>query len=219
MEAARRDERISRSNEAILVKDIPNFPGILAAMMISPELAAPLRSLADFLLVTSYPQATISRLEREILATAVSAGNDCFYCMDSHAAFAEALLAQEGRDTGNSRDLTNRVKLGDFSALPSKIQCLARIACLVREGGRQLTPEAVAAARDTGASDADIQLAVLISAAFCMYNRVVDGFRAYTPSDPSVFDERAQQIAAYGYSDHRITAVTDEAELPSLKKK
>lgn len=211
MQAARQDERLSRSNEASLVGGVPNFPGIMAAMMISPALAVPLRSLADFLLVSSYPESTISRSEREILATAVSAGNDCFYCMDSHAAFAEALLAQDGCDAENSRDLADRVKLGDFSALSNKIQSLARVACLVREGGRQLTPEAVAAARDAGASDADIQLAVMISAAFCMYNRIVDGFRAQTPSDPSAFAERARQIAAYGYSDRRITAVPDAA--------
>ena len=31
-----------------------------------------------------------------MLATAVSAGNDCFYCMDSHGAFATALLERDG---------------------------------------------------------------------------------------------------------------------------
>ena len=36
------------------------------------------------------------RHEREMLATAVSAANDCFYCMDSHGAFANALLERNG---------------------------------------------------------------------------------------------------------------------------
>lgn len=72
-------------------------------MMISPELAVPLRSLADFLLVSSCPHSDNFAFERHVLATTVSAGNDCFYCMDSQAAFAEALLTQEGCDAENSR--------------------------------------------------------------------------------------------------------------------
>ena len=57
-----------------------------------------LRGLADALLVDDFPGATISRAERELIATAVSAGNDCFYCMDSHGAFAAELLEREGTD-------------------------------------------------------------------------------------------------------------------------
>jgi hypothetical protein len=45
-----------------------------------------------------------------------------------------------------------------------------------------------------------VQLAVLIAAAFSMYNRMVDGFRARTPSDPEMYRPRAAQIAVQGYS-------------------
>jgi len=38
----------------------------------------------------------LTRAERELLATAASAGSDCFCCMDSHGAFARALLEREG---------------------------------------------------------------------------------------------------------------------------
>jgi AhpD family alkylhydroperoxidase len=31
-----------------------------------------------------------------MLATAVSAANDCFFCMDSHAAHATAVMEREG---------------------------------------------------------------------------------------------------------------------------
>jgi hypothetical protein len=41
---------------------------------------------------------------------------------------------------------------------------------------------------------------VLIAAAFSMYNRMVDGFRARTPSDIEVYRPRAAQIAEHGYS-------------------
>ncbi len=51
-----------------------------------------------------------------------------------------------------------------------------------------------------GASDADIQLAVLIASGFSMYNRLVDGFRARTPPAEEAYRERAAEIAEHGYS-------------------
>ncbi|MES0175378.1 carboxymuconolactone decarboxylase family protein [Mesorhizobium sp. M0006] len=191
--------------------DLPDFPGILAAMMISPDLASVLRSLADTLLVKPFPGATLTRSDRELIATAVSAGNDCFYCMDTHAAFAEALLQHEGCGASRSRDLTDDLKLGLLTGLSAKMRYLIRIALIVRDSGRKLASRNVAAAIQSGASNADVQLAVLIASAFCMYNRMVDGFRARTPSDPAVFQERAQQIAVFGYSDSRVTAVPTAA--------
>jgi hypothetical protein len=65
----------------------------------------------------------------------------------------------------------------------------------------------VQAALDAGASDQDVQLAVLIASAFSMYNRIVEGFRARTPPTPEVYRERAGQIAEHGYSDGRVGAV------------
>ena len=63
-----------------------DVPGIGVAMRLTPGLGVHLRGLADELLVNDFPGATIRRVEREMLATAVSAANDCFFCMDSHAA-------------------------------------------------------------------------------------------------------------------------------------
>ena len=55
--------------------------------------------------------------------------------------------------------------------------------------------------------DADVQLAVLIAAAFSMYNRMVDGFRAKTPPTPEAYRARASEIAEQGYSDQRAAVV------------
>ena len=52
----------------------------------------------------------------------------------------------------------------------------------------------------SSASDADVQLAVLIASAFSMYNRMVDGFRAVTPPSAEAYRERAAEIAEHGYS-------------------
>jgi 3-methyladenine DNA glycosylase/8-oxoguanine DNA glycosylase len=45
-----------------------------------------------------------------------------------------------------------------------------------------------------------VQLAVLIAAAFSMYNRMVEGFRARTAPTPEAYRERAGEIATHGYS-------------------
>jgi len=39
----------------------------------------------------------------------------------------------------------------------------------------------------------------LIAAAFCMYNRYVDGLATVTPSDASLYDQMGQRMAHEGY--------------------
>ena len=87
---ARDEERLLRSQQQPIVGSLPDVPGIGVAMRLTPGLGIHLRGLADELLVNDFPGATIQRYEREMLATAVSAANDCFFCMDSHGAFATA---------------------------------------------------------------------------------------------------------------------------------
>jgi uncharacterized peroxidase-related enzyme len=202
---ARDDERLARSQQDILVGGLPDAPGILTAIRLTSGLGIHLRGLADELLVNDFPGATIERAEREMLATAVSAGNDCFYCMDSHGAFATALLEADGAT--ERIGLIDTIKLGSSDGLDPKMSALLQIARTVREDALALTDDDVAAAHEAGASDADVQLAVLIAAAFSMYNRMVDGFRAATPPITEVYRERAREIASHGYSDPGVASV------------
>jgi AhpD family alkylhydroperoxidase len=133
-----------------------------------------------------------------MLATATSAGNDCFFCMDSHGAFATALLEREG--LADRVGLVEIVKQGSSEGFDPKMQALLHIARVVRGDPLQLRADDVATAKAAGATDQDVQLAVLIASAFCMFNRMVDGFRAMTPPTPEAYRERAGQIAEYGYS-------------------
>jgi uncharacterized peroxidase-related enzyme len=201
----RDSERLERSQEEVLVGGLPDVPGILAAIRLTPGLGVHLRGLADELLVNDFPGATIVRAEREMLATAVSAANDCFYCMDSHGAFASALLERSGAT--ESLPLVDTIKLGSSEGLSDKMQALLHIARTVRRAPRELTAAEVDAALDAGATDADVQLAVCIAAAFSMYNRLVDGFRAQTPPTAEAYRARAGEIAEHGYSDQRVTAL------------
>ena len=202
---ARDDERLARSQEEILVGGLPDVPGIIAAIRLTPGLGVHLRGLADELLVNDFPGTTLVRAQREMLATAVSAANDCFYCMDSHGAFATALLETTGAH--ELVPLIDAIKIGSSDGFDPKMSALLHIARTVRRDPRELTAADVGAATEAGAVDADIQLAVLIAAAFSMYNRMVDGFRAQTPPTAEAYRARASEIAAHGYSDQRVTAL------------
>ncbi len=202
---ARDEERLVRSREQPIVGGLPDVPGIVAAMRLTPGLGVHLRGLADELLVKDYPGSTLSRAEREMLATAVSAANDCFFCMDSHGAHATALLEQTG-----SMDLVpliDTIKDGSSEGFDRRMRALLRIARTVRGQPRELTADDVAAARAAGATDADVQLAVLIAAGFSMYNRMVDGFRARTAPSTDAYRSRAVEIAAQGYADRPAAPV------------
>jgi uncharacterized peroxidase-related enzyme len=201
----REEERLRRSQEEPIVGGLPDVPGILTAIRLTPGLGVHLRGLADELLVNDFPDSTLERGQREMLATAVSAANDCFYCMDSHGAFATAVLERGG--SADLAQLVDVVKVGSSEGFDDKMQALLHISRVVRHQPRDLTAEDIAAARTAGASDGDVQLAVLIAAAFSMYNRMVEGFRARTPPTAEAYRTRASEIAEHGYSDQRVTAL------------
>lgn len=76
------------------------------------------------------------------------------------------------------------VKIDPGSApISPKLRALLIIAGKVQQGGPQVTAADVAAARAEGATDIEIHDTVLIAAAFCMYNRYVDGLGTFAPPD------------------------------------
>jgi uncharacterized peroxidase-related enzyme len=194
----REAERLARAQEHPVVGGLPEVPGIRVAMSLTPGLGVHLRGLADELLVHDYPGATIDRVDRELIATAVSAANDCFFCMDSHGAHAQAVMEMTGRL--EALPAIDILKDGASDGLDPKLAALVHIARTVRRAPRELTAADTEAAKAAGASDADVQLAVLIAAGFSMYNRMVDGFRAATPPVLEPYFGRAAEIAARGYS-------------------
>ena len=195
---ARDEERLLRAQQEPIVGGLPDVPGIGVAMRLTPGLGVHLRGLADELLVHDFPGATLQRAEREMLATAVSAANDCFFCMDSHGAFATALLERTG--AAEQAPLIDVIKHGTSDGFTPKMQALLHIARTVRRDSLDLAAGDVQAALDAGATDGDVQLAVLIASAFSMYNRMVDGLRARTPAAAEAYRARAGEIAERGYS-------------------
>ena len=70
----------------------------------------------------------------------------------------------------------------------------------MQRGGTAVTPATVAAAREAGASDVEIHDAVLIAAAFCMFNRYVDGLGTWAPHDRADYLPMAERIVESGYT-------------------
>ncbi|GAA3772885.1 carboxymuconolactone decarboxylase family protein [Plantactinospora mayteni] len=170
--------------------DETRYPGIIGPMRFRPETARPLNELAEVLLRGPHP---LSPGERELIAAYVSGLNECEFCCTSHSAFAAAQL-----DAG--MPLVDQVRADlDSAPVPAKLRALLRIAAAVRDDGRKVTPALVEAARAEGASDLEIHDTVLIAAAFCMYNRYVDGLGTLTPDDPSGYAEPARWIIERGY--------------------
>ena len=169
------------------------LPGILGPMAFRPETAKPLSELAEVLL---RGESTLSPGERELIATYVSSLNHCHFCCSSHSAASRYLLEGNG-------GLVEAVKQDVRSApISEKLRALLVIAGKVQRDAPTVTAEDVSAARQHGASDQEIHDAVLISAAFCMYNRYVDGLATWSPRDPALYDTLGKQLAERGYLQH-----------------
>jgi len=164
--------------------------GIRGAMAFRPETAKPLNDLVEVLL--REPN-SLTQGERELIATYVSSENDCYYCQTIHGAIAAACL-------NDDEGLVQSVKF-DFqnAEISAKLKALLVIAGQVQRGGKNVTAEAVARAREMGATDIEIHDTVLIAAAFCMYNRYVDGLRTTQPRDEAMYRERGKRVAREGY--------------------
>ena len=162
------------------------LPGIRGAMAFRPETAKPLNELVEILL---HAPNSLTPGERELIATYVSSQNDCYYCQTIHGAIAAASL--------NDDELLVKKVKHDFenADITPKLKALLVIAGQIQQGGKHVTAEAVAKARALGATDLEIHDTVLIAAAFCMYNRYVDGLSTTQPQDEAMYRERGKWIA------------------------
>jgi len=179
------------------------LPGIRGAMAFRPETAQPLNELVEVLM---RGPSTLTPGERELIATYVSSLNDCYYCQTIHGAIAAAHLQGD-------EDLVRRVN-ADFqhSDISDKLKALLIIAGKVQRGGKNVTADDVAYARSFGATDIEIHDTVLIAAAFCMYNRYVDGLATTQPRDEALYRERGKQVAREGYVAVSKTYLPTEAD-------
>jgi len=166
------------------------LPGISAGFAFRPETAKPMRELAHVLL---HQPNSLTAGERELIATYVSARNDCHFCQASHGAAAACHLGDES--------VVEKVK-ANFRDAPvsDKLKALLVIAGKVQKDGKLVTGADVDAGRSLGATDLEIHDTVLIAAAFCMYNRYVDGLGTLQPQNPEMYAQMGKRLADQGYT-------------------
>jgi uncharacterized peroxidase-related enzyme len=162
-----------------------HLPGITGLLEYSPESAAPIRELTQFLL---RGPSTLTAGERELIATVVSHRNECRFCTAAHTAVADVLLGE--------CETTELVKK-DIAAAPvsDKMKALLTLAGQVQVSGKNVSAETVENAKAAGATDVEIHDTVLIAALFCLYNRYVDGLSTVAPTDPDFYKSLAERIA------------------------
>ena len=179
------------------------LPGIAGPLAFSPETARPLLELAEVLLRAPN---TLTSAEREMIAAHVSYRNDCDFCQLSHSAAAAAHLH------GNY-DLVEQIKVDpERAAVSDKLKALLAIAGKVQQGGKLVTAADIARAREGGATDKEIHDTVLIAAAFCMYNRYVDGLATWQPREREAYREMGELLAHQGYIRDRFKETPKAAQ-------
>ncbi|MEO5930983.1 MAG: peroxidase-related enzyme [Candidatus Kapaibacterium sp.] len=167
------------------------LPGITGPMAFRPETAKPMNELANALLVAPN---SLEQSERELIATYVSYLNECTFCHSCHGAVAAFHL-------NGDEDLVNAVRRDYRSAaISEKLKSLLAIAGKVQRDARSVSAEDIADARAQGATDIEIHDTVLIAAAFCMYNRYVDGLATWAPEDPTAYAAMGEQLGTRGYA-------------------
>jgi uncharacterized peroxidase-related enzyme len=176
------------------------LPGIRGLLVANPATAGPMGELAEVLL---RGPSTLTPAERELVATLVSARNDCHYCQSCHGAIAAEHLGGSEPDYAVVDAVKENIETAPVS---DKMKALLAIAARVQEDGKLVTAEHVERARREGATDQEIHDVVLIAAAFCMFNRYVDGLGTWQPRDPAFYREAGRKTAELGYVRRDYTA-------------
>jgi uncharacterized peroxidase-related enzyme len=166
-----------------------HLPGITGLLEYRLDTALPIRELTQILL---RGESTLTQAERELIATVVSYGNECTFCMSAHTAAADLLLGET--------NTAQQVKTNSEQApVSEKMKALLEIARMVQKSGRNVTSALIERAKSMGATDMEIHDTVLIAALFCLYNKYVDGLASVTPSDPGYYATLADKIVNHGY--------------------
>ena len=162
------------------------LPGIVSLFSFDPQVAKPMSELAEVLLRRP---STLTIGERELIASFVSKMNGCEFCYGSHAACTRHFMDPETVDAFLEDE--------DSEAVDMHMRTLLVVAYHVKSLNRESLAEAINFAKLAGATDQEIHDTVAIAAAFCMFNRYVDGLG--TTFEPEDLETSGASIAKYGY--------------------
>jgi uncharacterized peroxidase-related enzyme len=171
------------------------LPGIAGLLVTRTDTATPLTDLAEMLLRKSTP--TFSSVDRELVASYVSFLNNCIFCSESHGGAANHYADQS--------DFAQKVWMDAEKNAPSdRTRALLAIAKKVQSTDFKVGKDLVQKALDFGATENDVHDTVLIAAAFCMYNRYVDGMgTTCAPRGDASYVAMGRDLAVDGYKRKR----------------
>ena len=151
------------------------LPGISSGFAYRPETAKPMRELAEVLLRGPH------------IVESGRARNDCHVRLDPQRLPVLSVPAIARRpliNLGGDYALVDAVRLDHAARRHISAKLKALLAIAVKGAAERHVGHCRrrrARAREQGATDGEIHDAVLIAAAFCMFNRYVDGLATWTP--------------------------------------
>jgi len=132
--------------------------------------------------------------ERELIAGVVSYLNECQFCHRSHAAVADYCL---DKPKGYCKSVAENIEGSDVS---EKMKSLLQIASKVQKSGLNVSKNEIDLAIQSGAAEEEIHDTVIIAAAFCMFNRYVDGLGTFAPPENDIhYEKTAERLGNHGY--------------------
>jgi len=137
---------------------------------------------------------------RQALAAVKGRSSQHRYPTGTSATFATLRTAAAAAHLKSGLNLIDDIKAGlPNTPVSDKLRALLHIAHQVQGNGKNVTDEDIAAARKEGATDTEIHDTVLIAAAFCMFNRYVDGLGTWAPGPNEAYAEMGERMAHVGY--------------------
>ncbi len=175
------------------IKVTPGAPGIISLLSTYTDTA---QSLNIFTQQILRGKSSLTEGERELIAAFVSGRNECKFCMRAHSAAARKLLPPD-----QAGQVDKVLRQSDTKSFGEKMQALLDIAAAVQQGGKYVTKDQIERARAAGADDQAIHDTVLVAAAFCMFNRYVDGLGTWTPEEQGIYENIGTRLVAQGYDE------------------
>ena len=145
----------------------PDVPGILKCFATHPPLLEQMIALPSNLL---FNEGHLPRRVKEMIATYVSALNDCPYCLDSHASF---LRTQGGSDELLTALSNGKLEVPSISAKERQLLSFVR---KVTNESYKVTPDDIRELNDVDWTQLQIAEATHITALFAFFNRVANTF-------------------------------------------
>lgn len=141
-------------------------------MRIRPDF---LEQVYNFSYGLQFADGYLTRRQKELIGTYVSALNECPYCRGSHAYFLECQVGTETANAVRQLDL-------DSAPIPEAERKLLELAGTLTRESHRVREQDIQALRDVGWTDNQIAEAVYVTAMFALFNRIANAFGLVDPN-------------------------------------